>query len=536
MKNLYKYILFPGRHHTITNFQIDYLKKIISNKQAIDLDGNKTEFSDDMNIIWAITSGNYANTRRNPIPGTRRMSMVELITNNLLSAESKNYLIPNMAPKSDFAHYVIEEIRVQSKGQCEMNPQNTVVACSTPEVIEQYQSIGYRVLPVELIDYRSQQTESARPWDLVQEIIDTGLDWENSELIKDLMPPLEIQYFKKYNLQKHIQDIFSDPLTDDEGDITDTREYEVYRAAFEDNAHRKVNEFAKYVQPGKIVDVGCATGQTIKLLSEKSELFESDFYGIEAARPLYDICEQRRHNGVFGNTNVFFYQRNIMHSEIFPSDSVNSLITMALTHEIESYMGRQSLNDFLKRMFQMLVPGGVYINYDVVGPKNKDDIVLAKLNEDDGLNPTDLYPKNKEYNAEFLDSLSSKARFLRFCNDFREKEGDKISANIITIDGVSYFELKYGDLCEFLAKKDYTDSWQSEMHERFCFWSYEDWNKALEDVGFSLHYGSKPIRNPWLIKNRFKSAAKVYKTDTIGSLQELEQPHTNVMLIAQKPL
>ena len=49
----------------------------------------------------------------------------------------------------------------------------------------------------------------------------------------------------------------------DDGDITATRDYATYRAAFENNAWRKVSEFADAVRPGRIVDVGCATGQTI---------------------------------------------------------------------------------------------------------------------------------------------------------------------------------------------------------------------------------------------------------------------------------
>ena len=532
---MYSYILLPGRTHAITNFQIDYLNAALSAHQAMGIDGTVLSLQKDCSVVWAITSGNHANTRRNPLPGVRRLAMAELAS-QALCGQASAYLIPNKDQKADFAHYVIEEIRIQSKGMCLLTPQNTIVACSTPAVIKQYQAYGYAVIPVELERQNPEVLTAPRPWDIIEEIIRSGDAWHDGNLVRTQLHPACLQYYHRYNLANHIRSIFDDPLTSSEGNITETRDYESYRAAFEENAFRKVDAFAPYVQPGRIVDVGCATGQTIKLLCTKPELFESDFYGIEAARPLYAICEQRQHNGAFGNANVFFYQRNIMHSEIFPVNSVNTIITMALTHEIESYMGRQSLLDFIQRMYDMLVPGGVYINYDVVGPQKKDTDVWVTFTEDDGANPTDLYPPEAANDSVFLKTLSSRSRFLRFCEDFRKEEHDTITVRTELIDGVEYFVLPYGDVCEFLAKKDYTESWFSEMHERFCFWGYTDWTNELAKVGFQLHQASTAVQNPWLIKHRFAPAAQIYSKNKTGSLIPVPHPDTNSMLIAQKPL
>ncbi|HBB04341.1 TPA: hypothetical protein DCZ39_05635 [Patescibacteria group bacterium] len=60
------------------------------------------------------------------------------------------------------------------------------------------------------------------------------------------------------------------------------------------------------------------------------------------------------------------------------------------------------------------------------------------------------------------------------------------------------------DACEFLSKKDYTDNRYSEMHETFCFRSFSEWKKALEDIGFVVHPDSNAYKNPWIIENRFK--------------------------------
>jgi len=209
---------------------------------------------------------------------------------------------------------------------------------------------------------------------------------------------------------------------------------------------------------------------------------------------------------------------------------------MALTHEIESYLGREELLRFIQRMYDITAPGGVYINYDVVGPEDKDTQVYALFTSTDGENPANVFPEIDESELpDFMRSLSTKARFQRFIKDFRFEEGDQALVSHETIDGSEYAVLRNADLCDFLAKKDYVQSWHSEMHERFCFWSYTDWVEALEKVGFAIGEGSAAKQNNWLIENRFEPAAKVFTYEN-GVLIPKEQPVTNVMIVAEKPL
>jgi SAM-dependent methyltransferase len=393
-------------------------------------------------------------------------------------------------------------------------------------------------MPVELIEKDSPETRARRPWEVVESIIESGADWRSNSMVRNELHPVCFKHYERYGLGDLIVETFQDPLKlSSEGDITTTRDYATYRGAFEEGAHRKVADFADEVHPGRILDIGCATGQTIKLLSEKPQLFESDFYGVEAARPLYEICEQRKSNGEFGTANVFFYQRNIMRSSLFPRNSLDTVITMALTHEINSYLGQQALLDFVKRVYDMTAPGGIYINYDVVAPTGKDRPVYAIFTDNDGANPDDLFPSLEGNDlADFLKSLSSKARFWRFVHDFRREEGDQIKVSNEVVNGVEYVMLRYADLADFLAKRDYTDSWLSEMHERFCFWEFADWKKVLNDTGFNLTDTSRTVQNQWLIENRFKPAAKVFVKDKSDNLMPLEPPETNVLLFAIKPV
>ena len=521
----FKYVFVPGRHQAVTKYQTDYIKEVLS-RDAV---------ASDAQVIWALTSANHGGTRHNPISGSRRLGLLESIS-QAEGLKAQTYRVTNMTQKPQFAHYLLESVRLDSHGLVDMSPENTLVLSSTESLSRQFELLGFAV---DSLEYDATYTtlRGPRPWDVIEEIIRSGAQWRTNAIVQDQLHPLCYEHYERYGLGDDIVEVFQDPLMDgDDGDITTTRDYSVYRQAFEDGAKRKLADFEQFVQPGRILDVGCATGETLKILSKNPRLFESDFYGVEAARPLYQICQQRKDSGEFSDANVFFYQRNIMRSSLFPHNSLDTIITMALTHEIESYLGHDELKAFLRRMYAITAPGGVYINYDVVAPNNKEQLVYTVFNESDGENPAELFAAIEESDfPEFVKSLSTKARFTRFVHDFRRHEADQISVAYETIGDEEYAVLRYADLCDFLAKKDYTQSWFSEMHERFCFWEYSDWVTAVKEVGFEIAEGSEPKQNEWLIENRFKPAAKVYTKNTDGELIEAEQPVTNILLIAKKP-
>ncbi|NTV79202.1 MAG: class I SAM-dependent methyltransferase, partial [Clostridiales bacterium] len=72
----------------------------------------------------------------------------------------------------------------------------------------------------------------------------------------------------------------------EDGDITKTRDYSVYRKSFEDGALRKVNDFIDYVKPGRILDIGCATGETQQLIT-----YQNSPSGEWVTEPVYADCK-----------------------------------------------------------------------------------------------------------------------------------------------------------------------------------------------------------------------------------------------------
>jgi len=299
-------------------------------------------------------------------------------------------------------------------------------------------------------------------------------------------------------------------------------------------AEMKYNDTANYIKPGRIGDIGCAVGSWIKLACQDPRLRESDFYGIEVSRHLFDICQQRKNNGEFQNPFVFFSQKNAVTGLVFDKGSMNTIFTSSLTHEIESYGSREDLIRFIRNRYDELVIGGVWINRDVVGPENKEQTVYMHLNRADGRNDDfEAEFSGREELAAYLSGLSTYRRFKRFAKDFRRQEGYQLRYQEKLIDGVYLIELTLKDATEFITKKDYTDNWMSEMHETFAFWSFSEWKEEMERTGFEVSAQSIVFSNPWIVENRFKGKVELYTCEE-GKLVWMDYPVTNMFLIAER--
>jgi hypothetical protein len=358
--------------------------------------------------------------------------------------------------------------------------------------------------------------------------------WNTKNEITGSIHPASLALWQKYKLGEKVKLLFKDTMISDDGDITTTRDYNTYVREMDDIAELKYVETAPYVRPGRIGDIGCAVGSWIKLACRDDRHRESDFYGIEVARHLFDICHQRKHNGEFVNPFVFFSQRNAVTGLVFDANSMNTIHTSSLTHEIESYGSRHELLQFIRNRYQELTNGGVWINRDVVGPEEKNKIIFMKLNKHDGRN--DDYHESfgvREELRDYLKGLSTYGRFLRFAADFRANEGFRLSFKEITITDESYVEISLKDACEFMSRKDYIDNWQSEMHETFCFCNFKEWKQHLEESGFVVLPESKAYSNDWIVENRFKNKVELFEMTPSG-LKRIDYPVTNMILLAEK--
>jgi hypothetical protein len=292
------YLLFPGRHHLLTNFQLEYLTLVTSAqaRELRDVNGRLLELADRIEtIVWAVTSANHFNTRRNPLPAYRRAAAIEEFASQL-DAESLVYMIDDIGNTARFAEYVLKKIEVESFGRVRLTPANTVVGCSTPAVIELYEQLGFRIVPFELCDRAAGRYCAQTPWELLTHIVETGRNgrgWRTDETYLRKVARASRRLYEKYDFGDLIIQLHEDPLLTQDGDITETRDYNTYVRSFDQGAERKYGLIRGLVAPGRIVDIGCCTGSILREMTLDESLRESDFYGRSPARSTPSVCTAR---------------------------------------------------------------------------------------------------------------------------------------------------------------------------------------------------------------------------------------------------
>ena len=480
-------MIFPGRHHLLTRFQAAYLASVA---------GPST-------VVWAVTSANHSNTRRNPVPYHRREAAIERFS---VTTGLRSVVVPvfDTAETPRFASVTLKTIEAVTG--LTLTPANAVVACSTPSVAAMYASLGFAVLGAEA----ERTPVPERPWDVLLRLAAGDPSW------RALAHPASVDVFDRYGLEETVRSVANDPVVGDEGGLTATRDYRTYASAFESSAARKWEQVRDHVRPGRIVDIGCGAGAVLELADREPALRESDLIGVEVARHLYDECVHKKAQGVFGNPNVYFYRRNVLGGAVFAPRSVDTTLTFALTHEIWSYGSRlDSVRRFVQAVYDHTVPGGVWINSDVCGPDGRDVPVLLRLSTSDGVasSPSDVA------------ALSTRARLDRFAADF----AFPFSYAPVGDDTV---RLSLGAAMDYLTRKDYTANWESETREQFCGLEFADWKALLADVGFEVDPVSRAYRNDWIVENRLAPVAALSTPDG----RAVEWPVTHVLLVARRPL
>ena len=174
-----RFVLFPGRHHLLTRFQADYLSRLAG---------------DEATVVWAVTSANHENTRRNPVAYHRREAAIERFS-VLTGLRSLAVPIFDTAYTDAFAEVTLKSIAVATG--IDLVPADTVVACSTPEVAELYERLGFPIAPVEADPDLPETPE--RPWDVLLRLAAGDETW------RTLTHPATIDVFERYRLVEAIR-------------------------------------------------------------------------------------------------------------------------------------------------------------------------------------------------------------------------------------------------------------------------------------------------------------------------------------------
>jgi hypothetical protein len=538
-------LLFPGRHLVNTRFQADYLRGILRNEPG-EIPGLQAGASVPRGkldrVVFAITSSNQDNSRYNPIPFHSRAIGVDRFARELQRSVPFTYRIvgiPHYGHTANFAAFTLKEIVAQTERDEFLHPDNAIVLCSTVEVAALYVQLGFAVAPAERT---APEPRPAVPIDIIRAIgVSTGR-WQELPVVRsDLSEATHSLFEDSPEIPRRIARIYRDPLTNQEGSLTEKRNYNTYARGMNGIIRLKYMDIREAIRPGRIVDEGCADGAMLVEIAR--DFPDSDLFGIDLSAEFAARFQERKRSGEFGNVYTCFHLRNLL-DPIFEDDSVDTTICNSTLHELWSYAEQEkTVRNYLAQKFAQLHPGGRLIVRDVVGPELGDELVLMRCRVDDGeeREPAAV-PATRP--AELLKGLSTRSRFRLFAEDFLRElrdKGRRAHDTRVTCREVSEgFVLPLRVVAEFLSKKDFTDNWSSEMNEEFCFWSYSRWREVLREVGFNVledgaqgKGGSRVYANPWIVDNRYRNQVQLFSAD---ASRPVDYPPTNMVLVAEKPL
>jgi hypothetical protein len=546
------FLLFPGRHLANTTFQASYLRQTLNHPldELSFIAAPPKGLTDPLDaVIFAVTSSNQQNSRYNPIEFHIRAIGVDRFAQSLnreFSTPIRYRIVgvPHYGPTQRFARHTLKEIDDQTETSLRLTPQNTIVLCSTPEVIDQYRQLGFGVLPAELQSaIGNPQSAIPTPITLIKRTAELGEGWASDDSLNEHLHPATRSLWLDFpQVPQRIARLYRDPLLDDQGSLTGTRNYAVYTWAMSNPAaiEQKYNDIKDSIVAGKIVDEGCADAALLVPIAR--DFPDSDLIGIEITGEFMAQCRERQRRGDFGGTYTHFHQRNLM-EDIFEPDSIDTTICNSTVHELWSYGEQEkTVREYLARKFKQTRRGGRIIIRDVVAPESADSSIWLWCDDADGSNENVLATfESPDLLRKHLDGLSTAARFLRFQHDFlREmrKKGNRAPDTAVTCrekrrGSLKFFVTTFKWAAEFLLKKDYTDSWDSEMKEEFTYWSFSQWARELKSAGFEVVAHSRDYTNPWIAKNRFENRVKLFR-DVGGAFTQADWPPTNLVIIGQK--
>ncbi len=524
------YLLLPGRQIVNTRYQDEYLDRILGLDLAAlpEMLGSAPP-GKVTTLVFAVTSANRSDSRYNPLPFEIRAILVYEFARRLKADFGVGFHIvgvPHAPPSDDFPNRVLKELAAQTDGRLTLTPADTVVFTSTAPLINAWRSLGFAVLPGEYDPVAKRLTELV-PTQVVTQVGEGQTPLEELALSKATRA-----VFRDFpDAVAQIRRLYHDPILTEQGDLTETRNYRTYTQAMNDAIDLKYAEVRPFLHGGKIVDEGCADGALLERVAR--DFPDSDLVGVDLSAEMLARGREAQRAGAFGGAFVFFKQQNLMSPVTdAQANQADTIICNSTLHELWSYgEGDATVRAYLRGKVRQLRPGGRLVVRDVVGPDDKDALILLKCRTDDGVREPDTHFDDVTPVAD----LSTKGRFVRFDRDFRadypyQPHGTQSDVDTVTVNGEDYLRLRLGYAMEFVAKMDYVDNWLSEMHEAFCFWSFADWERELADAGLSLLPGSHAYVNEWRVQHSFAPRVALFNLD--GTPRPF--PVTNMILAAEK--
>jgi len=257
------------------------------------------------------------------------------------------------------------------------------------------------------------------------------------------------------------------------------RFYDAYGASMDAALEAKIMDIEPWLKGGLVVDRGCGTGALAKYLAAKGH----KVVGIDLSDSLWKD------------------EPGVIHADImdpvFADGFVNNVILSSVMHEVYSYHGcsRAAVVVCLANSARELKPGGSIVIRDIWSPEADAEAVELEFEKD------------------------THERFMDFSCKWPERKG---AFTEMTHLGPYRGYVPMRVAVEFLAKKDYIRHWDLELREVYTALPLSFYREVAGVLGLMVRE-AKPIRNDWIIENRWSRGVR-------GDLP----PYTNQIIVLEK--
>lgn len=270
---------------------------------------------------------------------------------------------------------------------------------------------------------------------------------------------------------------------------------------------------AHLLSEGRIADMGMGSGTGSEALAALYPAL--DVVGVDLDPTMVELATER-----YELANLSFRVGDIARP-VFEPGSLDGILDSSVLHHVTSFNGyvAERAAEAIEAQVVQLRDHGVLIVRDFVDPGGGD--VLLDVPADDGDDGDD--PR----------SCSTAALFERFAGEFRLL-ADAPGFEYQAIEGASRSDWKRYLVAaklaaEFVLRKDYRRDWEKEVAEEYTYFTQDQFEDLYARLGLRV-LTSTPIRNPWIVRNRFRGKLELRSP----SGAELEFPATNFIIAGEK--
>jgi len=289
--------------------------------------------------------------------------------------------------------------------------------------------------------------------------------------------------------------------------------YDRYLGGMDASMQQKVALTAAHILgQGSIADMGMGSGTGSHALAALYPGLK--VIGVDVSPEMVAIAAER-----YVLPNLEFREGDVA-QPVFEPGTLDAILDSSVLHHVTSFGGyeRAAAIRALEVQTLALRDHGVLVVRDFLDPG--DAPVLLELPVTDGTDDDEIA------------TCSTARLFARFAREFR---------SLSSAPGCGFEPLPSRDsssVCvklplrlavEFVLRKDYRADWRTEIMEEYTYATQAELEAAYRRMGLRV-IASVPIRNPWIVRNRFR--AKFRLTDLAGN--ELDDPATNYLIVGEK--